>query len=131
MAPPLKGFEIRLDRGLDHGKLVEWFDGEVSKAQDFNPHISSTVWKGRRLLNKGHMIRVPYEKQMEVVKELETYKIPKSVIVTATTHRVRRGETLSEIAERYKLSTRKLMDYNNISNARSLQAGQVLQIPSN
>lgn len=129
MAPPLMGHEIKLDKNLDSAKLVQWFDGNVETAKEYNPHVSTNVWKNHRLLEKGHMIRVPHSKQMEVVQELIDYKVPKSVVRSSETHRVRRGETLSGIADRYRVSMRKLMDMNNISSPRSLQAGQLLEIP--
>ncbi|NCN27619.1 LysM peptidoglycan-binding domain-containing protein [bacterium] len=43
-------------------------------------------------------------------------------------HKVRRGETLSGIADQYKTSARSLMRLNGIRSARSLRAGQVLKI---
>jgi len=45
-----------------------------------------------------------------------------------TTHVVRGGETLSEIAARYGLSTRDLMAFNGISDASRIQAGQTLRL---
>lgn len=45
------------------------------------------------------------------------------------THRVRRGETLSEIAARYGLSTRVLARYNGIGDARKIRAGRPLRLP--
>jgi membrane-bound lytic murein transglycosylase D len=45
------------------------------------------------------------------------------------THRIRRGETLSEIADRYGLSTRALARYNGIHNPREIQAGRNLRLP--
>jgi membrane-bound lytic murein transglycosylase D len=45
------------------------------------------------------------------------------------THRVRRGETLSEIAERFGLSARTLARYNGIDDARRIRAGSSLRLP--
>ncbi len=42
------------------------------------------------------------------------------------THIVRRGETLSEIADRYDLSIQNLMAWNRLSNADALRPGQTL-----
>ena len=43
-------------------------------------------------------------------------------------HKVRRGESLSVIAERYRTSVRAIKSYNNLRSTR-LQIGQVLKIP--
>ena len=46
-------------------------------------------------------------------------------------HRVTRGETLSTIAARYRVSSRDLMVVNNLRNANHVEMGQTLKLPSN
>ncbi len=48
----------------------------------------------------------------------------------ATVHSVRRGETLTEIAQAYKVSVQAIKDANNLNNANSLSIGQKLNIPA-
>lgn len=45
-------------------------------------------------------------------------------------YKVKRGENLTKIAKRYGIPLNVLKDMNNIKNARSLQIGQKLKIPS-
>ncbi len=45
------------------------------------------------------------------------------------THKVKRGETVSQIATRYGVSASEIMRHNSISSARKLRAGQNLKIP--
>jgi LysM repeat protein len=45
-------------------------------------------------------------------------------------HRVRRGQTLSDIAKQYGTSVSELQRYNGIRDARRLQARQVIRIPT-
>jgi LysM repeat protein len=54
---------------------------------------------------------------------------PKKNAPDATIHIVARGETLSTIAEHYKISTASLKSANNITNDRKLRVGQKLLIP--
>jgi LysM repeat protein len=44
-------------------------------------------------------------------------------------HRVRRGETLSLLALRYRTSTEKIMEANNLRRGKLLSIGQRLKIP--
>jgi membrane-bound lytic murein transglycosylase D len=44
-------------------------------------------------------------------------------------HRVRRGETLSLIALRYRTSVQRIMELNNLRSGRLLQVGQRLKVP--
>lgn len=48
----------------------------------------------------------------------------------ATLHTVKRGETLSEIAKRYGVTTAALAKANGIINLNLIQIGQRLEIPS-
>jgi len=50
--------------------------------------------------------------------------------LAAKRHRVRRGETLSEIAEKYQVSVRKIIQKNRIKNRAHVVAGRELIIPS-
>jgi LysM repeat protein len=45
------------------------------------------------------------------------------------THKVRRGETPTSIANRYKVSVRALMSTNGLRSARQMKVGKVLRIP--
>jgi membrane-bound lytic murein transglycosylase D len=48
---------------------------------------------------------------------------------TPSVHRVKKGETLSTIAKRYKTSIKAIAQLNNIENPRKIKAGQHLEIP--
>jgi membrane-bound lytic murein transglycosylase D len=56
-------------------------------------------------------------------------RVPVGERIVIRTHVVRRGETLSRIAERYGVATRELIAENGIRNPRRLRAGQRLRIP--
>jgi membrane-bound lytic murein transglycosylase D len=43
---------------------------------------------------------------------------------TRMTYKVRSGDTLSEIAEKFNVSVRQLMGWNNLRSSSSLRAGQ-------
>ncbi len=59
-------------------------------------------------------------------------KIPGAASESAipVAHRVRAGQTLSAIAERYGTTVHLIQRHNNLKNAHSIRVGQVLQIPS-
>ena len=45
-----------------------------------------------------------------------------------TTYKVRNGDTLSEIAERFNVTVRQLMTWNRLRTSSSLRAGQRLVV---
>ncbi|MBC2606886.1 LysM peptidoglycan-binding domain-containing protein [Pelagicoccus albus] len=51
------------------------------------------------------------------------------VASAAVEHRVRKGETLAEIADLYRVSVKEIKNANNITNANRISIGQKLTIP--
>jgi membrane-bound lytic murein transglycosylase D len=56
--------------------------------------------------------------------------IPEEKPVTISSHRVRRGETLSGIAKKYGISVNTLVSANNIKKSKPIYIGQHLNIPN-
>jgi len=64
---------------------------------------------------------------MAALDKLPKWSPPKMEYVV---HRVRRGETLSLIAFRYRTSIQRILEANNIRSGRMLRVGQRLKIPT-
>jgi LysM repeat protein len=47
------------------------------------------------------------------------------------THKVRRGQTLYQIAQQYNTTIDTLKRLNGVTNVKRLQAGQTLRVPRN
>ncbi|MDR0374781.1 MAG: M23 family metallopeptidase, partial [Treponema sp.] len=60
--------------------------------------------------------------------EPEDFSKPKMLLYTSYT--VQKGDTIGEIAQRFALEQGTLLSVNNITNARTLQIGQILKIPN-
>jgi LysM repeat protein len=89
-------------------------------------------WYGSNLdLNNLHGDK-PLEWFIGKFKEAETpkmqVKIPVVTKSQSTTYKVKSGDTLSEIAAAYNMTTKKLQDLNNISNPNKIYVGQVLKV---
>ncbi len=72
----------------------------------------------------------------EVVKQLEEKPIAMSIATSDTgkavggTHELKPGETLGHVAEKYGVSTKQLMAWNNIKDPKRVRAGAKLNIKS-
>jgi len=78
---------------------------------------------------KDYSLRVPPDRAQLLITRLDTiprYTPPKKRYAY---HRVRRGETLSHIAKRYRVSVRAIANANGIVQKNFIRAGQKLKIP--
>jgi membrane-bound lytic murein transglycosylase D len=86
------------------------------------------------LIRVGQKLRLPRDEQLLVdplyaQAALELQKLQSGLIAAdRVTHRVRRGESLSVIARRYRVSVKDLQRWNNIGNPRSLRAGTTITV---
>lgn len=97
-----------------------------------NPALRLTVRRGENLIPKGYSLRIPKDTEE---KFLVAYKqIPQERKYLAQNrnlkHRVRRGETLSVIARRYRTRIDSILAANSIRNPNLVRVGQYLRIPT-
>ena len=57
--PELKGAEIQLSKNLSKSEILKFFADDEAAAKQMNPHIDSSVWSGRQVLQKKNILRVP------------------------------------------------------------------------
>jgi membrane-bound lytic murein transglycosylase D len=85
--------------------------------------------------DREYDLKVPLEageRLVAVMDDIPRFEQPRYVMTTrrgVVRHRVRRGETLTSIANRYRTSVAAIRDYNRISTAKGLYAGQRLIVP--
>lgn len=79
--------------------------------------------------NVSYILRVPPGTAGSVLAGMDKMAKWAPPKVEYVMHRVRRGETLNLIALRYRTSTQKIMEANNLRKGRLLRVGQKLKIP--
>lgn len=92
--------------------------------KELNPELRYSI-----LPPEQYQLRIPVEKADLFLSKIDTIKATYSPPPMYVFHRVRRGETVSGIAKKYKASIRSICLVNNIRNSR-IYAGKVLKIPS-
>lgn len=101
---PIPG-SYMVKRGDSLSVIAKRFDVSMAELKSANHIASNTIRIGQELT------------------------IPGARAMQAEQHTIRRGETLSEIAQQYQVSLSRLRQANNLRNDR-IMIGQVLQIPS-
>ncbi len=116
---------IDIDRSLDLDKIASALRVNYQDLKTFNPELRQGVTPPSKT---PYPLRVPIGKGE--FNSNAVASIPTSDKIDFQVHYVRRGETLSVIANRYGVSLTKLVQANRIKNQNSLAVGQKLVIPA-
>jgi membrane-bound lytic murein transglycosylase D len=79
---------------------------------------------------RAYDLRVPAGQEGVLLAGLESIPVWTPPVPKYTTHRVRQGDTLSQIAGRYRTSVSAIMRANGLRSANRLRVGQRLRIPT-
>lgn len=79
---------------------------------------------------EAYQLKIPADKAGLFLSKIDKIKTTYSPPPMYVFHRVRKGETLSGISEKYKTSIRAISNANNINKSHRIFAGKVLKIPS-
>ena len=105
--------------------IAKGLDIGYSDLKDLNPELRQdltpkTIYSLKVPIGKGEIL-------LTKIDDIPAYHPPVTAYVE---HRVRSGESLSVIAERYKTSIKAIMNMNNLKNRDYLRVGWKLKIPT-
>jgi len=143
---PVEGAEMleaRLSQ-IDASALMRWDqvvvkNGDTLSELSTRHHVPVSVLRTSNnlkgdVIHVGQKLRLPRDDQLMVdplyaqaARELQELQSG-LIAADAITHKVRRGESLSVIARRYRVSVRDLQRWNNISDPRTLRAGKTITV---
>ncbi len=115
-------------RGQTLSEIAKRYRVSVTMIEGANPHIRTHA------LRVGQRIIVPMSGRIVPTGAWSTPPEPRYRRVSRTeastgSHRVQRGETASEIARRYGVALAALLNYNGLTLASVIRAGDVIKIP--
>jgi membrane-bound lytic murein transglycosylase D len=121
---PVSFETVTIDRPVSLRKLAEKSSCDTDELADLNPEL-----RYQATPSSEYLLKVPAGKVSIVlasIDDLPKWSPPRPAYVV---HRVRRGETLSTIAVRYRTSVQRIREANNLRSIRMIRAGQRLRIP--
>jgi len=131
--PEQKFREITMPAFVRLATLENTLGVDREQLRVLNPAWRPTIYNGTRLVPRGYRLRLPADTTERWTAELLSARLPANELyagqVTPRTHRVRKGETMSVIAQRYGMSAARLGELNGLSANASLRAGRRLQLP--
>jgi membrane-bound lytic murein transglycosylase D len=121
VAEPLAFERVNVPQALDLKFVAEWIGVSVEDLRELNPELRRTTTPTR-----GLDLKVPVGTGATVERQLESAG---PLYVKFTFHTVKRGETVTSIARRYRVSVAELRSANSLSARARLRASQELMIP--
>ena len=122
--PPLQFETIDLNEQVDLRVVAEEIDVQVADLFALNPELRRGITPFH---DDDYQLKVPLGKADLLKKRLAN--LPKDRKVQVRHHKVKRGETLGLIAQRYRSSVTAIAQVNRIRNVHRLREGQDLLIP--
>ena len=126
---PLPQVAWTLPDGLSWKGLLEAFGGDEEMARIFNPHVNLRARQGGLSLPRGSTVYLPEATYESFVQKASTRTSEATGTAGLDVYRVRPGETLSGIADRFGLSAHEIQQLNGIRDPSLLRAGQKLRLP--
>jgi membrane-bound lytic murein transglycosylase D len=130
--PEMAFTEVEVPAYMPLAAVVKTLKLDRAKLVQLNPAFRPALLSGSRLVPKGYKLRLPPE-----LKDWSTARLAQQVSLSdqylnqprARSHRVRKGQSLVSIAERYSLSVATLAKLNGLSTSAELRAGRTLRLP--
>ena len=122
--PPLQFETIDLKEQVDLRVVAEEIDVPVAELFALNPELRRGITPFH---DDDYKLKVPLGKADLLEKRLAN--LPKDRKLQVRHHKVKRGETLGLIAQRYRSSVTAIAQVNRIRNVHRLREGQDLLIP--
>lgn len=144
--PALRFDQVRLAQGISASRAAARVGIRVDELKRYNYALSEAVWKGRALIPSGFNLKVPLglggralelgksvgHQTVKKISETKKVSAPAKLVkpqpkTERISYKVRKGDTLSSIAKRYKVSIQSVKSSNGLTR-NILHPGQVLVI---
>jgi membrane-bound lytic murein transglycosylase D len=129
--PEMRAKEYKLSKSIRYNSLQQVFKDAGYDLDLYNPQFTRRTKKYNGLIYSGYRIYVPSKKADEMwasIVKLKANRLAKRGD-GGDTYRVRRGDTLSHIAERFGVRVSDIIEWNDLASSR-IYAGQTLKIPN-
>ena len=124
---------VNVDRYVALSHLARCAGVDSDTLADLNPALQRDVASGRLYVPAGYRLWVPADAKTQfetAYASLPADAFHDNQASYFSYHRVRSGQTLSQIARTYGVSVSALQSCNGVRSSRSLRVGQTLKIPT-
>jgi membrane-bound lytic murein transglycosylase D len=122
--PPLESERVTISKQVHLRDVARTIGVSEAKLKELNPELRYKIVPG-----DGYPLRVPLGHSNILLANLDKIPVTNPPQRAFVYHRVRRGETLSVIARKYRTSVSRLMRANKLRRSNYIVAGKLLKIP--
>ena len=122
--PPLESERVTISKQVHLRDVARSIGVSEAKLKELNPELRYKIVPG-----DGYPLRVPLGHSNILLAKLDKIPVSHPPQRAFVYHRVRRGETLSVIAKKYRTSVSSLMRANKLRRSNFIVAGKLLKIP--
>lgn len=123
---PTRFDTIEVMRPISLKAVARLSGSDEETIRDLNPALNRGV-----VPPHGYAVRLPKGTREQFEIALASYREPESTgLRAARVHKVRGGETVASIADRYGVTVKALLQANRMRSGRALKAGQTLRVPA-
>ncbi len=130
--PLLRYDEVDLQHFVSLENLARAADTSTERLVALNPSLRRLIRNGKLHVPRGHRLRIPSGARKDFIRRYAALspeaKADQQVAAFAF-HKVRHGQTLGGIAQRYGTSARTLQRLNGLRSAHFIRVGQRLRVP--
>jgi membrane-bound lytic murein transglycosylase D len=122
--PPLDFEGVTINKQVHLSNVAKSIGVDRKILQDLNPELRYQIVPG-----ENYRLNVPPGKGDLLLAKIDTIPVSHPPQRAFVYHRVRRGESLSIIARKYRTSVRKIMRANNMRRSNYIVAGKRIKVP--
>lgn len=128
--PPEQNITLEMPQYMSANVLARAMDIDENILKRLNPALRPPVWSGDKHVPRGYRLRVPkagidIAGILAAVPESERYGKQRPDM----SYTVRRGDSLSAIADRFRVRVSDLIAINGLNDRHFIREGQVLRLP--
>jgi len=125
--------ELKLPDFIPADDLAQALGVSAKQIAKHNSSLQATIWQGSKHVPRGFRLRMPESTLAETIDSLVA-TVPSerwhNEQLPDLFHTVARGDTLSEIADRYDTRVSTLVALNGLGSRHRIRAGQQLRLPA-
>ena len=122
---PLETETVTIDKQVHLKTMAKYLGLSYTVLKNLNPEL-----RRNSTPNRPYAFKVPKGNGEVLLSKLGDIPVWRPPVSTYVRHKVRRGESLSVIARRYRTSVRAIMSMNGLKSSRYIRAGWTLKIPT-